>query len=72
MPTLTLRGYVLEAAVYGRGNIAVERQRFLLRDLPLEAATNHEFTLATKDTHEARVELRRSTGPSARTATARG
>jgi beta-glucuronidase len=71
VPAYTLRGYVLETVVYGQGNIAVERQRFVLPDLPPGAAIDHAFTLTAKDTHEVRVELRRPTGPSARTATAR-
>jgi beta-galactosidase len=71
VPAYTLRGYILEAVVYGQGAIAVERQRFLLPDLLPGAAIDHSFTLTAKDTHEVRIELRRPTGPSARTATAR-
>jgi beta-glucuronidase len=70
VPAYTLRGYVLEAVVYGQGNIAVERQRFVLPDLPPGAAIDHTFALTAKDTQEVRVELRRPTGFSARTATA--
>ncbi len=71
VPAYTLRGYVLEAVVYGQGNIAVERQRFQLPDLPPGTAIDHAFTLTAKDTHDVRVELRRPTGFSARTVTAR-
>jgi beta-glucuronidase len=71
VPAYTLRGYTLEAVVYGQGNIAVERQRFLLPDLPPGAAIEHSFTLAARDTQEAHVEIRRPTGFSARTATTR-
>jgi beta-glucuronidase len=71
VPAYVLRGYVLEAVVYGQGNIAVERQRFLLPDLPPGAAISHAFTLTAKGTREIRVEVRRPTGFSARTATAR-
>ena len=70
VPAYTLRGYILEAVVYGQGNIAVERQRFLLPDLPPGAAISHAFTLTAKDTREIRVEVRRPKGFSARTATA--
>jgi beta-glucuronidase len=69
VPAYTLRGYTLEAVVYGQGNIAVERKRFALPDLPPGAAIDHAFTLTAKDTQEIRVELRRPTGFSARTAT---
>ena len=71
VPAYTLRGYVLEAVVYGQGNIAVERQRFLLPDLPPGTAIDHTFALTAKDKQEVRVGLRRPTGPSVRTATAR-
>jgi beta-glucuronidase len=71
VPAYTLRGYTLEAVVYGQGNIAVERQRFPLPDLPPGAVIDHAFTLTAKDTHEVRVEINRPTGFSARTATAR-
>jgi beta-glucuronidase len=71
VPAYTLRGYTLEAVVYGQGNIAVERQRFLLPDLPPGVDIEHTFTLAARDTRETRVEIRRPTGFSARTATSR-
>ncbi len=71
VPAYTLRGYVLEAVVYGQGAIPVERQRFRLPDLPPGAAIDHTFTLTAKDTHDVHVELRRPAGFSARTATAR-
>lgn len=71
VPAYTLRGYTLEAVVCGQGTIAVERQQFHLPDLPPGSAIDHTFTLAAKDTSEVRVELRRPTGFSARTATAR-
>lgn len=72
VPAYTLRGYTLEAVVYGQGSIAVERQRSLLPDLPPGTAIDHSFTLTAKDAREVHVEIRRPTGPSARTATARG
>jgi len=70
VPAYTLRGYVLEAVVYGQGDIAVERQRFALPDLPPGAEIDHSFTLAARDTQEVRVEIMRPMGFSARTATA--
>jgi len=69
VPAYTLRGYILEAVVYGQGDIAVERKRFDLPDLPPGTAIDRTFTLTAKDTHDVRVELRRPTGSSARTAT---
>lgn len=68
VPAYTLEGYVLEAVVYGQGNIAVERQRFLLPNLPPGSAIDHSFTLSAREPREARVEIRRPTGFSARTA----
>ena len=70
VPAYALRGYTLEAVVYGQGNIPVERQRFLLPDLPPGAAIDHTFTLTAKDTRTVSIDVRRPTGPSARTATA--
>ena len=66
VPAYTLRGYILEAVVYGQGAIAVERQRFHLPDLPPGATIDHAFTLTAKDTSAVHVELRRPTGFSAR------
>jgi len=68
VPAYTLRGYVLEAIVYGQGGIPVERQRVALPDLPPGAAIAHQFALTAKDTRDVRVEIRRPTGSSARTA----
>ena len=69
VPAYTLRGYVLEAVVYGQGDIAVERQRFLLPDLQPGAAIEHSFAVAAHDMREVHVEIRRPTGFSSRTAT---
>jgi beta-glucuronidase len=71
VPGYTLRGYTLEAVVYGQGNIPVERQRLPLPDLVPGSAIAHTFTLSAKDALEVRVELKRATGWSARTAIAR-
>jgi beta-glucuronidase len=71
VPAYTLRGYTLEAVVYGQGDIALERQRFLLPDLQPGSATDDTFALTAKDKLEVRVEIRRPTGFSVRTATAR-
>jgi beta-glucuronidase len=68
VPAYNLRGYTLEAVAYGQGGIAVERRRVALPDLPPGAAFDHTFPITAKDTHEVRVELRRPTGFSARTA----
>jgi beta-glucuronidase len=69
VPAYTLRGYVLEAVVYGQGDIAVERQRFLLPDLQPGDAIEHSFAVAAHDMREVHVEIRRPTGFSSRTAT---
>lgn len=70
VPAYILRGYSLEAVVYGQGDIAVERQRFPLPDLAPGAAIEHAFTLTARDLREVRVEIRRPTGFSARSAKA--
>jgi len=57
--------------VYGQGDIALERQRFLLPDLQPGSATDDTFALTAKDKLEVRVDIRRPTGFSVRTATAR-
>lgn len=69
VPAYTLRGYTLEAVVYGQGNIPVERQRFLLPDVPPGSPIDHAFSLTATDTRAVRVEIRRPTGFSARTVT---
>jgi beta-glucuronidase len=66
VPGYTLRGYTLEAVVYGQGNIPVERQRIALPDLAPGGAIAHGFTLTARDTAEVRVEIRRPTGFSVR------
>jgi beta-glucuronidase len=70
VPGYTLRGYTLEAVVYGQGNIPVERQRIALPDLAPGGAIAHGFTLTARDTAEVRVEIRRPTGFSVRTVSA--
>ncbi len=70
VPGYTLRGYTLEAVVYGQGDIPVERQRVTLPDLLPGSASGHGFKLTASDTAEVRVEIRRPTGFSARTVTA--
>jgi beta-glucuronidase len=67
VPGYTLRGYTLEAVVYGQGNIAVERHRVRLPDLAPGSAIAHAFTLTARDTAEVRVEIRRPTSFSVRT-----
>ncbi len=67
VPGYTLRGYTLEAVVYGQGNIPVERHRIALPDLAPGSAIAHAFTLTARDTAEVRVEIRRPTGFSVRT-----
>ena len=67
VPGYTLRGYTLEAVVYGQGNIPVERQRIALPDLAPGSAIAHGFTLTARDTAEVRVEIRRPTSFSVRT-----
>lgn len=69
VPSYTLRGYILEAVIYGQGDIAVERQRFPLPDLRPGAAIEHSFSLVAHDLREVRIEIRRPTGFSARSAT---
>ncbi|MGD0577959.1 MAG: glycoside hydrolase family 2 TIM barrel-domain containing protein [Bryobacteraceae bacterium] len=71
VPGYTLRGYTLEAVVYGQGNIPVERQRLPLPDLVPGSAIAHTFMLSAKDALEVRVDVRRATGWSATTAIAR-
>jgi beta-glucuronidase len=67
IPGYTLRGYTLEAVVYGQGDIAVERQRVRLPELAPGSAIAHGFTLTARDTAEVRVEIRRPTSFSVRT-----
>jgi beta-glucuronidase len=67
VPGYILRGYTLEAVVYGQGDIAVERQRIALPDLAPASALDHAFTLTAADTARVRVEILRPTGFSART-----
>jgi beta-glucuronidase len=70
VPAYTLRGYVLEAVVYGQGEIAVERQRFPLPDLQPGSTIDHSFSLAAHDLREVHFDIRRPTGFSAFTAKA--
>jgi beta-glucuronidase len=65
-PAYTLRGYLLECVIYGKSQVAVERQRLPLDDLAPGTTVSHEFMVGVRTPQEVAVEVRRPCGASAR------